>query len=234
MFAISDFEHEMSGSGFVLRINHFRLGKGEIVYLRGPSGSGKTTLLKLLAGVFQSPLGEQCRQEFPRIGYVMHEPTLLPWLTVRKNVSIEASLRDWAGDPALFVSLCASFRLDDEILKLRALRLSLGMRQRVEIARALSFSPDLLVLDEAMSGVDAATKLVVMDCLWKCVQAKQMTILATAHQVDDILRLAERVCYVENGVVEGETTFNAPVESRLCLPLADLFRMKETLDLVSC
>lgn len=233
MLTISNFHWSLPGSLLVLSIPTFRLLKGEIVYLQGPSGSGKTTLLNLLTGVLPSPLSAQCRAGFPSIGYVMHESSLLSWSTVNQNVVVEEYLRRCSPPPGYFEDLCREFGLDATVMTRRAIKLSLGMRQRVEIALALSFSPDLLVLDEALAGIDTANKSVIMSRLQKCVRAEGLTVLATSHQLADILRFAERIYSIENGVIGDEIVLTTPVEERARFSSDELLAMKQATAIIS-
>jgi len=227
MLTISGLRCTLPGSGFTLHVANFQLRKGEVVYVRGRSGSGKTTLFNLLTGVFESSIGASCRSEFPTIAYVMHETSLLPWLTVKQNTRTEESLREQPLASGYFLELCQEFGLDSDVLQRRAAKLSLGMRQRVEIAQALSLSPDLLVLDEATAGLDTEAKFAVMKRISNIVKSDGLAVLATSHQLGDVLRFADRVCSVENGLVNGEIVFGTSPDERLALSTEELLKLKE-------
>jgi len=209
-----------------MRIQSFSLSSGEIVFLHGRSGCGKTTLLNLLSGVIMSDISEKCRSEFDTVTYVMHESTLLPWTKIKDNLRIESILRKRPFDENLFRQLCEDFGFDDNVHELRPTHLSLGMRQRIELAKAMSFHPSLLLMDEALSGIDRETRKIVATRIWNAVQQQKMTVVGTAHQLGDLLMLAQRVYLINGGVVSEVMTVEEPVEERLTMNAETLSNLK--------
>jgi NitT/TauT family transport system ATP-binding protein len=224
LIAITNFMYSF-GPAFELTISELELRRGEIVFLHGRSGCGKTTLMNLLSGVIPSSLEEMARRTFRLIGYVMHTNTLLPWLNVRQNLAVEGQLRRSESAFRKFEEICERIGLEENVLKLKPAQLSLGMRQRVEIAKALSFEPDLLLLDEALSGIDASTKEILCDIIWEHVQSHSICVVATAHQVTDLLRLAQRIYVMDKGSLCAAITVQDPISERLHLPAKDLFQL---------
>ena len=214
------------GSSFSLQVNCFDLDPHELVFLHGASGCGKTTLLDLLSGVCPSSVVENTRTVFPTISYVMHESTLLPWATVGANVAIEQRLRRRKADWPMFAGLCQEMGLPGDVSRARPPHLSLGMRQRVEIAKALAFRPDMLLLDESLSGLDSAAKRVVARVLWRAVSAGNTAVVATAHQIPDLLMLAQRVCFIRGGRVAHSITIQESVQERLHMSAQQLMRLQ--------
>jgi len=210
-----NYKFEDQARSFFIEINGFNIDKGKFHFLHGNSGSGKTTILNILSGVIHTEMKEKIRSEFKTIAYVMHESTLPPWCTVNKCISIEESLRSKPINKDFFVDICAQFMLNDGILLMSARHLSLGMRQRVELAKAISFEPDLLLLDEAFSGIDNKTKSTVLSTVSKLAKDKNITIIGTAHQVNDLLRIAEKIILIEEGCVIKETYIDESVKDRL-------------------
>lgn len=226
MFSVIDYVYvRKSGaaSDFRLTVPRFCLRSGEVVYLSGLSGAGKTTILDLLAGIIDSPIKHACRQVFPTIGYVMHNATLLPWLSVRQNINVEARLRKAKVNYGVFVDYCERMLLCN-VLGTYPTELSLGMRQRVELAKALSFNPSLLLLDEAMSGIDAKTNKVIAAILFEAVSGG-LTVVATSHQATDVLRLAYRVYFIRSGTVLEAEGISVPVADRIGMSPRDLSRL---------
>ena len=180
----------------VLERVSFTLGRGEIVSLVGPSGCGKSTLLRVLAGLDRDFDGELLldglvrRGPSPRVGVIFQEPRLLPWLSVADNVAFSAGPRQ-GSDPRVA-------RLLDEV-GLAGIgaalpkQLSGGMAQRVAIARGLFSQPDLLLLDEPFSAVDAMTRMRLQNLLLSLTRAHGTAALIVTHDLDEALYLSDRV-----------------------------------------
>lgn len=142
------------GGRFTLPRTDFTLAPGELLAVTGPSGAGKSTLLRLAAGLIRPDTGE-VRVNARRIGFVFQEPRLLPWLTALDNTALplrvlgltRVQARDRARAELEALGLAAA-------LAVHPGRLSGGMRQRVNLARALAIEPDLLLLDEPFTGLD--------------------------------------------------------------------------------
>ncbi|MGF6757025.1 ABC transporter ATP-binding protein [Paraburkholderia sp. GAS42] len=172
------------------------IGRGEIVSLVGPSGCGKSTLLRVLAGLDRDFHGDVlldgAAQRGPSsgIGVIFQEPRLLPWLTVADNVAFSAGPRQ-GNDPRVRellaeVGLAATGRVLPK-------QLSGGMAQRVAIARGLFPQPDLLLLDEPFSAVDAMTRNRLQDLLLSITQTHRTAALLVTHDLDESLYLSDRV-----------------------------------------
>ena len=171
---------------------------GEIVALVGASGSGKSTLLRLLSGLDTPTTGRALFHDVeidgprPEIGMIFQEPRLLPWLSVADNVgfglaSLSAADRDRRVGRALDrVGLAAYARALPR-------ELSGGMAQRVSIARALVGQPEVLLLDEPFSALDAFTRTDLQDHLLDLWREDRPTLVLVTHDLDEALVLADRV-----------------------------------------
>ena len=170
--------------------------RGEIVSLVGPSGCGKSTLLRILAGLDRDFSGDILLDGISphgpsnRIGVIFQEPRLLPWLNVADNVAFPAGPRH--GNDSRVGELLAEVGL---AVSREALpkQLSGGMAQRVAIARGLFSRPDLLLLDEPFSAVDAMTRMRLQDLLLSLVRAHGTAALLVTHDLDEALYLSDRV-----------------------------------------
>ena len=155
----------------------------------------------------------------------MHESTLLPWSSVRKNLKIEELLRQKSCDRRKFEESLVAFGLSADTGDLFPSQLSLGMRQRVEIAKALAFDVDLLLLDEGFSGIDSENKRSVMETLWQGVRRSNFSVVATTHQITDIMMTGQIVYCFGDGVILKKVQLPGCVQDRLRLESVELAAM---------
>jgi ABC-type nitrate/sulfonate/bicarbonate transport system ATPase subunit len=172
--------------------------RGEFVCLVGPSGCGKTTLLNIIAGFLAATRGEVlvdgCIVRGPdrRHIYIFQEGGVFPWLTVHDNISFGLSRRDRADCEAAirhYVEMVGLGGFEQSYPR----ALSGGMRQRVEIARALAADPEILYMDEPFGALDYITRYKMRADLVRIWQAERKTILFVTHDIDEALQLADRV-----------------------------------------
>jgi NitT/TauT family transport system ATP-binding protein len=190
-----------SGAVDILRGVTLSVDKAEFVSILGTSGSGKTTLLRVLGGLLPATGGEvRCdgtAVQGPPEGVVTvfqdYAHSLLPWRTVRRNVAlgIEARLpkseRDGRVDEAL--SMVGLLERANEY----PWRLSGGMQQRVQIARALAMRPRVLLMDEPFGALDAMTKASLQDQLQQVQEITGTTIVFVTHDVEEAVYLSDRL-----------------------------------------
>ena len=171
----------------VLRDVAFTLSHGEVGALVGPSGCGKTTMLRIIAGLDVEFEGTVARPS-GTLGMVFQEPRLLPWRTVDENIRLIAPAVDEATLASLF-----------DTLGLAAHRahfpgeLSLGLARRVALARAFAVEPGLLILDEPFTSLDAPLAARLRDELALLVDRRPVTTLLVTHDLDEAVRLADRL-----------------------------------------
>jgi ABC-type nitrate/sulfonate/bicarbonate transport system ATPase subunit len=174
------------------------VSEGEFVCLLGPSGCGKSTMLNIMAG-FLSPTGgrvsidgEQVGGPDPRRIFVFQERGVFPWLTVEGNI----------GFGLFKLPREESRRRIEYYIKLVGLEgfekaypqeLSGGMKQRLEVARALAVNPDMLFLDEPFGALDSITRLVMRGELLRIWGAERKTIIFVTHDIEEAVQLADRV-----------------------------------------
>lgn len=172
----------------VLRNVAFRLDRGLIGVLVGPSGCGKTTMLRIIAGLDTDYQGTVVRPAAGRLGVVFQEPRLLPWRTVEDNVRLVAP----GADPAKLETLFHVLELTHHRSRYPG-ELSLGLARRVALARSLAVDPDILLLDEPFVSLDNALASRLRDELVTLVANRALTTLMVTHDVDEAVRLADRV-----------------------------------------
>ena len=186
----------------VLKDINLSVAEGEFLAIVGFSGSGKTTLLSLIAGLITPDSGSIQLRELavtgpgPDRGVVFQSYALLPWLTVRDNIALAVD-QVCAGQSRSFRSDRVAHYIDLVGLSHAAERkpaaLSGGMRQRVAVARALATDPDILLLDEPLSALDALTRARLQDELERISQAEGKTVILVTNDVDEALLLADRI-----------------------------------------
>ena len=172
--------------------------EGEFVCILGPSGCGKSTLLNIVAG-FLAPTsgtvridGEDVSGPDPRRIFVFQERGVFPWLTVEGNIGFglgrlpKPEREDRIRHYVHLVGL-------DGFEKAYPHELSGGMKQRVEVARALAVDPDMLYLDEPFGALDSITRLEMRRELLRIWQAEKKTILFVTHDIEESVQLADRV-----------------------------------------
>jgi NitT/TauT family transport system ATP-binding protein len=175
----------------VLRDVAFCLDRGLIGVLVGPSGCGKTTMLRIIAGLDSDYQGTVVLPAAGRLGMVFQEPRLLPWRTVEDNVRLVAP----GADPAKLANLFQVLELTHHRSHYPG-ELSLGLARRVALARALAVTPDILLLDEPFVSLDDALAARLRDELVSLVDNRTLTTLMVTHDVDEAVRLADRVFLV--------------------------------------
>ena len=172
--------------------------QGEFVCVLGPSGCGKSTLLNI-AGGFLAPVqgevtidGERVTGPDPRRIFVFQERGVFPWLNVEENIAFGLFRMDENEKRhrvAHYVSMVGLQGFEKSYPR----ELSGGMKQRLEVARALAVNPDVLYLDEPFGALDSITRLQMRRELLRIWQAERKTILFVTHDIDESVQLADRV-----------------------------------------
>lgn len=191
----------------VLQNIELNLHEQETVSLLGPSGCGKSTLLRIAAGLEKDFTGSVQRGQ-GEVAFVFQEPRLMPWLTVAQNIGFSD---DQDYDQAWVDTLVDEVGLTgfaDALPK----ALSGGMAQRVAIARGLYSHPQVLLLDEPFSAVDAFTRMKLQDLLLQLAARHSITLLVVTHDVDEALYLSDRVLVMNHhpGTVAHELSVDLP------------------------
>mgnify|MGYP000944875639 CR=1 FL=1 len=170
--------------------------KGEVVGILGTSGSGKSTLLRVLSGLDDDYRGivsiddEVVSSVHEKIGMIFQEPRLLPWLTVSENIGFGIKNGDKKQEKVQEILDAVGLTGFENLFPKD---LSGGMAQRVAIARALVTAPEILLLDEPFSALDAFTKMQLQDLLLSIWQKYHSTFLLVTHDIDEALYLCDRI-----------------------------------------
>lgn len=179
------------GAVEVLRDFSLEVGEGEFVAVVGPSGCGKTTLLNLFSG-FTKPLAGLVRCN-GRIRMVFQHDGLFPWRTVAENISMGLrEVREERERARQLKEMLALIRLEG-FGEHYPHQLSGGMRQRVELARALAGETDILLLDEPFSALDYLTRLRLRRELARMLRERPRTVVLVTHDTEEAAQLADRV-----------------------------------------
>ncbi len=192
----------------VLKGIDLSVAEGEFVAILGFSGTGKTTLISLIAGLIEPDSGEVLVRGKPVDGpgsetsLVFQSYSLMPWLTVQGNVALAVDAVHQSmskADRAKLVADTVALVGLSHAMDRRPAELSGGMRQRVAVARALAMKPEILLLDEPLSALDALTRAKLQGEIERIRAQEKRTILMITNDVDEALLLADRVVVLEPG-----------------------------------
>jgi NitT/TauT family transport system ATP-binding protein len=208
------------GDGPVVLENlSFTAMRGDFVSVIGPSGCGKSTLLRLLAGLTPPTSGEiKIGERAPEnsaeeLAFVFQEPALLPWATVAENVELPLNLRRWPSERR---TLCRQRVLELVRLGERAeaypRQLSGGQKMRVSLARALTLSPSLLLLDEPFGALDEMTRQHLNEELLAIRERETWTAFFVTHSVAEAVFLSNRILVLaaQPGRLHAEVAVDLP------------------------
>jgi ABC-2 type transport system ATP-binding protein len=189
-----------------------RIPAGSAFGYLGPNGAGKTTLIRMLLGLTPAtggsmrllgrPMPRERTAALARVGAIVEEPRSHPFLTGRENLEIVAAARERAAHARIDGALARvglARRADD-----RVKTYSLGMRQRLGVARALLGDPELLILDEPMNGLDPAG-MEDMRLMIRALVAEGRTVVLSSHLLDEVEKTCDAIAIVDRGrvVVQG-------------------------------
>lgn len=187
---------------------------GEIIGILGTSGCGKSTLLRAISGLDQDYDGHVFINDQPsrgiheQTGFIFQEPRLLPWLNVIENITFGLKGKKQANT-VMAEKYVKHVGLEDHS-DLYPRQLSGGMAQRVAIARALVTSPEILLLDEPFSALDAFTKMQLQDLLLDIWKIYQSIMVLVTHDIDEAIYLCDRIIILrgEPGEITHEMSIN--------------------------
>ncbi|WP_280236740.1 ABC transporter ATP-binding protein [Nocardia cyriacigeorgica] len=204
-----------NGATLVLAPTDLTIEVGEFLCVVGPSGCGKSTLLNILAGFLEPSEGvvrvgdRPITGPDPERGVVFQQPTLYPWLSVRRNVEFGPKLR---GIPRADRAAAADRLLNmvglDHLGDRRPYELSGGQQQRAQIARVLINDPRIILMDEPFGALDALTREKLQGELLALWRERRKTVLFVTHSIDEALLLGTRVIVM--GTRPGRIIYDEP------------------------
>ena len=188
-----------------------QVARGEVFGLLGPNGAGKTTLISHLAGLARlqqgaitvdgADLATVRRRDPTRIAIAPQEYAFYPMLTVLENLRCFAGAARLSGaEAAAAIERCLAFAQLDAYRKVRAERLSGGLKRRLNLAIALLPAPDLVLLDEPTVGVDPQSRAFLLDVVKQLARAGA-AVIYTSHYMEEIEAIADRVAILDHGKV---------------------------------
>ena len=200
----------------VLHEISFHINKGEVIGLLGPNGAGKSTSLKIIAGILTAGSGAvrvngfslpaQAIQVKQNLGYVPEVAVLFESLTGQEFMELMGRLHDVPEETLQFriAEILETFNLtSDRVSSLDAY--SKGMRQKILIGSALLHNPDLILLDEPLSGLDVNAAIMIKDLL-AALAAAGKTILYSSHVLDVVEKVCDRVLIIDQGKLIADGT----------------------------
>lgn len=209
MFQLDTVSFSYSNQTPIFQDFTWQVQRGETWAILGPSGCGKSTLLYLLAGLRFPTSGQVLINELPisrprpHTGLIIQEYGLLPWATVRENAQLGLRIRDFYGPDGTHApeDFQASLEVDPWLERLRLLphadkypgQLSGGQRQRTAIARTLALEPDLLLMDEPFSSLDAPTREDLQTLTLEIQAEENLTLVIVTHTIEEAAILGKKI-----------------------------------------
>ena len=209
--------------------------QGEQVAIIGRSGCGKSTLLHMLAGLMQPSEGcvrihgKQVTRPSAKWNMMFQRPSLYPWMTVRQNAALGLVFaREKHGVTERVDELLEMVGLYDK-RDTNVQRLSGGQQQRVALARSLATKPELLLLDEPFSALDAFSRTNLQDEVSAIARHKNITLVIVTHDIDEAIAMSDRVLVMSQGPgrIEGQLHIELPFPRNRNLP--EYGRLRERL-----
>ena len=187
----------------VINNMNFESADNSITIILGKSGCGKTTFLRLLSGLEKADTGNVIIENNAKISIVFQEPRLMPWLNVFDNIAFSLNKKEKNIYKDKIYSLINMIGLNG-FDKAYPSELSLGMMQRVSIARALANDGDIILMDEPFASLDYFTRETLQNETINIYKQNKKSIIFVTHSIDEALILGEKIVIFENGRIKKE------------------------------
>ncbi len=208
----------------------FSVGRGELVCILGPSGCGKTTILRIAAGLIPFNSGEvlidsedirKNGEYLKNVSVVFQEPRLLPWRNARQNVQLSLELRNKNPEAHEAAEVDSALELVglSEFAGSYPHELSGGMKQRVSLARAIVTDPEILFMDEPLTGLDVRNREELQDEIVRIWSRKKVSLLLVTHDPAEAIHMADRIIVLSGrptcikGIIEVKVSRPRPRDS---------------------
>lgn len=222
MLSIKNLSKVYAGSKKAVDNMNIEIQQGEFVAFIGTSGSGKTTALRMINRMIEATEGQimingkDVRQMNPvqlrrSIGYVIQQIGLMPHMTVRENIVLVPKLLKWSQEKkdAKARELIKLVDLPEEYLDRYPSELSGGQQQRIGVIRALAAEQDIILMDEPFGALDPITRDTLQDLVKKLQQKLGKTFIFVTHDMDEAIKLADKICIMSYGkVIQYDTPDN--------------------------
>mgnify|MGYP004728955827 FL=1 len=172
----------------------FDLNEGDFIGIVGPSGCGKSTILNIICGLDEKTRGEVIKKDNIKIGYMLQEDALFPWLTIFDNATLglKISKKLTIQNKKYVLNLLRKYDLIDFKDKYPN-ELSGGMKQRLALIRTLAMKPDILLLDEPFSALDYQTRLSVSDDVYNIIKEEKKSVIIVTHDLSEAISLCSKI-----------------------------------------
>lgn len=219
---------------------NFYVEEGEFISIVGPSGCGKSTLLNIICGLLKPSSGKiflndtEILEPSIKMGYMFQKDHLFPWLSVWSNIILGLKIKGGIKptDIERIEGLIDTYGLS-EWKDHKPSELSGGMRQRAALIRTLALDPDILLLDEPFSALDAHTRVKVSDDIYRIIKKEKKTALMVTHDISEavacsskVIVLTKRPASINNIVkINFPKEFDTPLERRKHSSFKDYFNL---------
>ena len=227
-------KRDKSKARVVLDDISMKIDDNEFVCFIGPSGCWKTTVLNLIAG-FEKPTlgkiycnGKEITGPSPERGVVFQEYSLLPWLSAKSNVklALEAQNIPEKEQDEMAMELLKTVRMD-KYADMRPNTLSGGMKQRVAIARILALDPEIMLMDEPFSALDADTRSMLDSEIVELWQKKHRTVVFVTHIIEEAIQIASRIVLFSDSPGKIVREWNIDIEHPRDLESPEMMQIKK-------
>lgn len=215
MIAFENVTKKYVNDQIAVKAINLEINKGEFFVLIGPSGCGKTTLLKMINRLIHLTEGTiringkrisdyNIHELRWNIGYVLQQIALFPHMTIEENIAVVPELKKWSK-PQIQQRVRELLEMvglePDKYSQRKPKELSGGEQQRVGVVRALAADPEIILMDEPFSALDPISRTKLQDDLLKLQQTIQKTIVFVSHDMQEALKLGDRICVMKDGEI---------------------------------